>query len=878
MKYVKICILLFILIFFNKILALAQPTITPKAGNIIFTLDASGNKIISLPDVATVTTSASSSPTITIGPTSFNCSTLGLQMVTVTASDEVATPSNVSFNYPLGITRDGSGNLFVAEYNSIRKITPTGLVTTFAGNLQAGSSDGTGNTAYFNNPMGLAADALGNVYVADVGNNKIRKIDPSGIVTTVAGSGTKTFADGIGTAAGFNNPQSITLDAIGNIYVADYGNSRIRKITQAGIVTTIAGSNYGFADGPGTTAKFISPSGIVSDKAGNIYVADQGNKRIRKIDQNGIVTTLAGNGNAGIMDGAGNIATFYNPSGLAIDAEGNIYVSDQLSMKIRQVTPTGFVSTVAGNTTIGSVDGIGIKASFSYPFGLVTDADNNIYVADAGNNKIREISSTAVVTTFAGSGAKGSQNGNIKNTSTTQQSTLQIPVTVVSPLIISSTYSDVIIPQYGSCNAILPDYTTTATATSSCSGKIAFSQLPVAGTQLITGSSVPVTITATDAYGTTAAKTFQVSVNPVPTDTVKVSIAASSTNTCAGVPIFFTASVINGGSTSSYQWQVNGNNTGTNSATYTNGMLYDNDQITCIVTSSLSCLSIPMVTSNRITVHINPNVTPSVIISSSASTVCAGNAVTFIAKIINGGSNPSYQWQMNGNKQSVNTSTFTTTTLADGDIVNCVINSNALCLTNQTAVSNQDTIKVSPILIPSVTITASATTVFSGTKVTCTAATFNAGTAPDYQWQVNGGNVGANSQTYTSNTFKNGDVIRCKVTGNNSAACVINNGIISNALTINVNTLLNAIKIPTAFSPNGDGINDLWNIPALTNYADCLVEVYSRYGQLIYQSKGYSKAWDGTLNGKILPVGTYYYIIGSKTDLQRIAGNVTILR
>ncbi|HWK06764.1 MAG TPA: NHL repeat-containing protein [Puia sp.] len=310
----------------------------------------------------------------------------------VGAADGAVTAA--SFNFPGGVATDISGNVYVADSynNTIRKITPAGAVATLAGSGAAGAADGTGTAASFNSPEGVAADALGNVYVADTHNNTIRKITAAGVVTTFAGSGFPGAVDGAGPAASFNFPTGVAADASGMVYVADRLNHKIRKITPAGVVTTLAGSgSAGAADGAGAAASFNLPAGVASDALGNVYVADQFNHKIRKITPAGVVTTLAGSGSAGAADGAGAAASFNFPAAIAVDASGNVYVADYGNSKIRKITAAGVVTTLAGNGAAGFADGAGAAASFHYPNGIAVDGPGNVYVADTYNQLIRKI-------------------------------------------------------------------------------------------------------------------------------------------------------------------------------------------------------------------------------------------------------------------------------------------------------------------------------------------------------------------------------------------------------------------------------------------------------------------------------------------------------
>ena len=298
------------------------------------------------------------------------------------------------FNLPCGITTV-SDDIYVADYDNhrIRKVSLNGDVSTFAGSGIMGFADGTSDIAQFYYPSGVAVDASNNVYVADCSNCRIRKITNDGIVTTLAGNGKEGFANGEGTVAQFDSPNNVAVDALGNVYVADTGNHSIRKITSAGVVTTLAGNGTaGFADGSGSTAQFNYPIGIAVDALGNVYVGDRLNHRIRKITPTGMVSTLAGTGGISFADGQSNVAKFNHPNGVTVDALGNVYVADWFNHRIRKISPTGEVTTLAGDGTAGFRNGTGESARFCFPEDLVVnDSGNFLYVADGNNHRIRKI-------------------------------------------------------------------------------------------------------------------------------------------------------------------------------------------------------------------------------------------------------------------------------------------------------------------------------------------------------------------------------------------------------------------------------------------------------------------------------------------------------
>ncbi|MVN92230.1 NHL repeat-containing protein [Mucilaginibacter aquatilis] len=332
-------------------------------------------------DVVTFKTSAAGADTTVTTSTLAGSSTLG---------NSNGTGASASFGNPQGVAVDAQGNVYVADsFNHlVRKVTPAGVTTTFAGSGGLGFAGGSAATAQFYSPQGITVDASSNVYVTDIGNNAVYKITQAGVVTILAGDGTAGASNGTGSAARFNVPYGITADAQGNLYVADRDNNRIRKITSAGVVTTYAGigsaSTPGSANGDATSAAaFYRPTGVAFDAQGNLFVVDQSNAYIRKITFAGVVSTYVGN------SATKNLLN--TPSGIAVDNQNNIYVTDQ-SGRILKVSAAKILYTLTGKTaTAGFADGNKATALFSSPAGIAVDANKNIYVGDTNNNRIRKI-------------------------------------------------------------------------------------------------------------------------------------------------------------------------------------------------------------------------------------------------------------------------------------------------------------------------------------------------------------------------------------------------------------------------------------------------------------------------------------------------------
>ena len=305
---------------------------------------------------------------------------------------------------PTAVVVDPAGNIYISDGSNqrIRKVTASGTISTFAGNGTAGYSGdgGQATAAEINGPLGLAIDRTGNLYIADFNANVIRKVTPAGIISTFAGNSTSGFSGdgGPATAAQLKNPWSVAIDAAGSVYVTDNGNNRIRKITADGIINTFAGNGTaGFAGdgGAATAAEFSGIAGVAIDASGSLYVADASNNRIRKVAPFGTVNTIAGNGTAAATGdgGAATLAGINGPTGVAVDGGGNVYLTDISGSKVRRINPSGIITKFAGTGTGGATGdgGAATAAELFQPEYVVVDGNDNVFIADRGANEIRKV-------------------------------------------------------------------------------------------------------------------------------------------------------------------------------------------------------------------------------------------------------------------------------------------------------------------------------------------------------------------------------------------------------------------------------------------------------------------------------------------------------
>lgn len=616
-----------------------------------------------------------------------------------------------SFNQPFGVATDKNGNVFVVDNlnNMIRKITAKGEVSILAGNGTSGSADGLGAAASFSNPTGIAIDLTGNLYVADVRNNLIRKITQEGLVTTLAGNLTGGFADGYKSAASFSNPSGIAVDKAGNVYVADLSNHRIRKISPGGEVTTLAGSGLnGTNNGLAGEARFLQPYAVAVDADQNVYVADIGNNVIRKISAGGRVTTLAGSGKQGAADGVGEKASFYNPFGIAIDEYGNLFITDSANELIRKVAPNGYVTTVAGNGTRGNANGKGSESSFFQPTGITSDEAGNVFVADEFNHQIRQVVTVSNFTIDKPlpEGLKFDPTTGVISGTPTE----------------TSEESSYLVTAYN--------------AGGSGNYRISF----------IVHEAPPVPQVIT--FENIQKKYGDANFNP----------GAKSTN--PAIPVKYISS---------------------------------NDDIASVNKDG--------------TIHI----------------------------------------------KGVGTVSITATQDGNANYIEAA------------SVSVYLTIKPATL-----TITAE-----DKRKMYLTA-------NPTFTYSYLGFINGEGTKDLTKLPVVITSVDRSTEPGEYemlpSGAEALNYDFVYVAGRLKVDSIPPLVTIPNTFTPNGDGVNDLWELKSLLAYNDCTVSVFNRYGQMVYRSVGYAAAWDGTMGGKELSAGTYYYIIDLKNATPQLSGPITLIR
>lgn len=748
------------------------------------------------------------------------------------------------FRAPSGVAIDSTGTTYVADAanNIIRKITSAGVVTTLAGTAGlGGNADGFAGAARFNGPGGVAVDTAGNIYVADTGNHTIRLINSIGSVVTLAGTaGGQGSVDGTGAAARFAFPSALAVDSAGVIYVADTLNHTIRRIASGGVVTTLAGlaGSSGAIDATGAAARFFLPGGIAVDAALNVYVGDTMNHIIRKITPAGVVTTLAGLANVfGGTDGLTSAARFNQPRGLALDSTANVYVADTGNHTIRKITPAGNVVTIAGVAgSSGSTDGAATSARFFSPNGIALDSANIIYVADTQNHTIRRtgvgtpvqiigqpqhqraaVGGTVAFTVSASGSPTPSYQWqrrlsgasdflNLANDATfSGVTTATLTVTgitagmngdeyrvVMSNGISSGVVSDVatltlVVPpsftssnnatfRVGESNTFNVTTNSTATVTYSASGLPSWATFN-ANTGVISGippdasgSPFVVTITANNGTGSSTAtnQTFTLTVqaaNAPPTFALQpVSLLVNRGDS----PTFTVAA--SGGGALTYQWLKDG--AIINGATGSSYTVPNAQAASAAVYSVRVSNAFGSVTSNGAVLSV---LTPPIFVVQPRTQLAqVGSSVTFSSNVT-GGAGLTYQWRKNGvNIAGATGAVHTIASVNAADAGNYdVIVSNPL---GSVGSSLAQLIVVNTPTAPSFTAQPASRTAAVGNTVTLTAAATGV-PAPSYQWRKNGVPIsGATGAALVLSSLQGGDAGTYDVVANNAVGSVTSSG------------------------------------------------------------------------------------------------------
>jgi gliding motility-associated-like protein len=751
------------------------------------------------------------------------------------------------------------------------------IITTVAGNGTFGYSGdgGPATSAQLAWNIGVAADNSGNIYIADHDNDVIRKVNSAGIISTFAGNGTLGFSGdgGPATAAQLYHPAWISIDNLGNFYFTDQNAEIIRKINTSGIISTLTGNlppGYSGDGGPLIAAQFRSISGVSFDQANNMYISDYGNNVVRKVNAAGIITTVVGNGTAGFSgDGGLAIAAqLGSPYKVIFDNAGNMYIPDEGNYRIRKVNTAGIISTIAGNGILGYTGdgGLAINAEIAYSWTIAIDNANNIYVGDAGNYVVRKITPAGIISTFAGNGIYGNSGDGGPATSAELGEVSGVAVDNAGNVYVGIRNYFFVVRKINNClTAIINLQPTDAALCNSGDTSFTVSATNVMGYQWqvntgagwnniidnltyagSTTSQLKVTAAGSamnnyryqcivnNSCGNIYSSTATLLVTPQLAPSVTITTAADTI--CAGTPATFVATSVNGGLAPAYQWKKNGINIATGN-TFTSSTIADGDIMTCILTSNSNCITTNTAASNAITMKVNPILTPSIQISASLNDVCSGIPVTFSSTDVNGGTIPSYQWQKNGINTGANSPVYVDNALKDGDVVICRLISNTACRSKDTVFSNSIKMKITLLVSPSVAITASKTSICPGANISFIAIPVNGGNAPAYQWKKNGLSVGFNSNSYSDASLSGGDIINCTVTSD--ATCLATPSAVSNSIAIT-----------------------LFNNPVVT--LDKTTTLCSGASKLLDAGNFASYLWNNGSTGRTLPVsntGTYYVTV-----------------
>ena len=721
-----------------------------------------------------------------------------------------------------GIGVDAEGKVYVADrYNhTVRVFDPaTGLVSTLAGKaLQPGSTDGVGEAARFNEPWGLCVTPDGVVYVADTKNNKIRKVLPDGTVSTVAGTGNFGSSNGPAPAATFGNPTGIEIDADGNIYVADHLTHIIRKISNAGIVSTIAGIPYipGNLDGTGSAAQFWRPYGLTLDNEGNLLVADEWNHKIRRVTPDGVVTTVAGNGQIALVDGPAQTASFNYPWDMTVDPAGNIYVADGYNYVIRKIDTNGSVSTLAGNPqTSGGTDGQGPQASFSGATAIAWSVSSaSLFVGDAYNHLVREITLDNVpdptLSIYNVSGTTQLCEGDLFNIQ-------------ANPNIYE------VYRFYHNGQLVQEDFASGFSTQQLEIGEHTFYAEADYQGQTLTSNTITVTV--------------------VPTPQPEIS-AVGPLTFYEGDSVILIAT-----GTGEYLWS-----TGATTASIT---VMDPGTYFVELTNN-GCTGI----SQEVIVEVIPLPGGVTVVVEGKTTLCKGESTRLVSSATQGN-----QWLKDGWTMEGETGQFLNVTLEG--VYQVQVTDPA---TGITTLSNEVEIKVATT--PNFDFLATPLSGNPGEEVSFEIT--GQDLPASFKWDFGDPASGDNNESETANPvhiYQQPGSYSIGLLVTDASGCeheIIKNNYIKIG---EVPVVVEGLFIPNAFTPNNDGENDIFRVRGYSG-GPFYMAVFNQWGELLYESDDPLSGWDGTRN--LLPVhnGTYVYLVKTQTPdgPRQLTGHITLLR
>jgi len=773
----------------------------------------------------------------------------------VTAGKTVA-GNGVTFPNPFGgafygLYVDPGGNMYVTDPASSRILKFAAGSTT---PVTVAGGNGRGSAAnQFSEPWSVYVDVGGNIYVTDFNNSRIQKWAPGATtgVTVAGGNGPGSNANQL------NLPGGVFVDATGNVYVADRFNHRIQKWAPGATSgVTVAGGN-GLGSGAN---QFNSPQGIFIDGTGNLYITDMGNNRVQKWAPGATsgVTVAGGNG----YGSAAN--QLQNPWGVFVDADGNVYVTDGHRVQ-KWAAGANSGTTVAGGNGYGSA-----ANQLTSPTNVWVDVNGNIYIADGSNTRVQLWSQQPINKNYTPTVA-GTYSATVTDNNGCTVSTNAINIyPSVTPTInigTSATTIDVCTP--ATFNASVTNEGTSPSYQWQVNGVNVGANNPVyTASGLANGSIVTCILTSNAQCAVRSTATSNsITITVQPPVTPAVSIVASTTISCAGSPVTFTARPLNGGSTPLFEWQVNGINTGVTGNLFTTNTLVDKDAVTCIMTSNANCITTTTANSNAIVLTVNSGTPIPVSITSSATTICSGIPVSFTATVPTTGATPVYQWQVNGTITGSNSSSYMSSNLANGDVIRCITTNTNGC---EPFLSNDISVVVYP------TPHVEAQTIYISAGETITLHPVVSGKVAQYQWSpgmalsdTSIANPIASPVTSIVYTLQVSTADGCKASGE---------------ISVQVSTKLG---IPNAFTPNGDGKNDIFYIKGgqvgsrISDFS-----IYNRWGQKIFQQHNVEPGdpafgWNGTCNGMSVAAGTYAYTITIRLkdgSQQVVRGAVVLIR